>query len=68
MNKYSLKIRMDGPTDLPYSWEIFRADQEYPVEKSRETFRTALLAKMAGNEVLRQLECQQTDGTRKAKR
>lgn len=68
MKTYSLKVRKDGPANLPFSWEIFRADQKYPVEKSRKTYRTELLAKMAGNDILRQLECQQIDGTRKAKR
>jgi hypothetical protein len=61
MSKYRLKIRTDGHVDLPYSWEIFRADEEYPVEKSRETFRTALLAKMAGGKSLRRLEYQEAD-------
>jgi hypothetical protein len=68
MSKYRLKIRMDGPVDLPYSWEIFRADEEYPVEKSRETFRTALLAKMAGGKIMRRLEYQSDDAIRRTNR
>lgn len=68
MAKYRLKIITDGPSTSPHTWAIFRADEEYPVEKSREHFRTALLAKMAGNKILRRLEFQEADAIRKAKR
>ena len=68
MPKYRLKIITDGPSVSPHIWAIFRADEEYPVEKSREYFRTALLAKMAGNKILRRLEYQEADTIRKAKR
>ena len=68
MLKYRLKIITDGPSASPHTWAIFRADEEYPVEKSRETFRTALLAKMAGSKILRRLEFQEADDSRKPKR
>jgi hypothetical protein len=68
MRKYHLKIRTDGPLALPYSWELYGDGADYPSEKSRETFRTALLAKMAGNKILRRLEFQEIDDSRKPKR
>jgi hypothetical protein len=68
MARYRLKIVTDGSLDSPHTWAISRADEEFPVEKSRESFRTALLAKMAGSKILRQLETQQADAFKKAKR
>jgi hypothetical protein len=56
MPKYALKLLSDGPPPSPHRWAIYRADQDYPVEKSREYFRSALLAKIAGNKALRELE------------
>jgi hypothetical protein len=68
MPKYRLKIITDGPSTSPHTWAIFRASEEYPVDKSHEYFRTTLLAKMAGNKILRRLEFQEADDIRKANR
>jgi hypothetical protein len=67
MPTYRLVIKMDGPPDLPYSWELYKGDADYASKKSRETFRTKLLARMAGNTILRRLEYQQGDAIRKGK-
>jgi hypothetical protein len=56
------------PTDSPHSWAILRADEEFPIEKSGEQFRTQLLAKMAGGKIMRRLEYQSEEAFRKAKR
>jgi len=68
MPRYRLKIISDGSLASAHTWAIFRADEEYPVERSREYFRTALLAKMAGNKILRQLETQHADAFKKVNR
>jgi hypothetical protein len=68
MPKYRLQIKSGGPATSPFSWELYREGEEYPREKSRETFRTVLLAKMAGNNVLRELEHQGGRAPKKAKR
>lgn len=68
MAKYRLEIKSGGPTTSPFSWVLHREGEEYPREKSRENFRTPLLAKMAGNKVLRELESQGCAEARKSKR
>ena len=52
---YTLRVTSGGQKPKPYSWEIFRSGEPYPFRKSVETFRTAILAKMAGHAVLERL-------------
>jgi hypothetical protein len=64
MPEYRLKIIADGLAVASYPWALFRANEEFPFEKSRANFRTQLLAKMAGSKILRRLEHKHEDAVR----
>jgi hypothetical protein len=68
MVQYRLEIVTDGLAATPHSRAIFRADEQFPIEKSRAHFRTPLLARMAGGKILRRLEYKHEDSIMKAKR
>ena len=65
MPKYLLQIRSDDLATSPYWWVLYREGEEHPGERSRDSFRTALLAKMSGNKVLHELERQDRGASRK---
>jgi len=52
---YTLRITGNGQKPKPYSWEIFRTGEPFPFRKSDESFRTAILAKIAGHAALDRL-------------
>jgi hypothetical protein len=52
---YTLRVSDRGQKPKPYSWEIFRIGEAHPFRKSAETFRTAILAKIAGQAALGRL-------------
>jgi hypothetical protein len=52
---YTLHINPGGVKPKPYSWEIFRTGEPFPFRKSAETFRSPILAKMAGQLALTRL-------------
>jgi len=52
---YTLRVTDKGSELKPYAWEIFRVGEPFPFRKSAESFRTAILAKMAGHAVLASL-------------
>jgi len=49
---YTLHIASGGPKPKPYSWEILRMGEAFPLRKSAETYRSPILAKMAGHVAL----------------
>ena len=53
MAEYRLKITHNVSEQLPYSWEIYRSDEDFPIEKSKQRYRAALSAKIAGHEAMR---------------
>ena len=55
MSGYTLHINKDGLKPKPYSWEIYRNGEPFPFRKSSETFRSPILAKIAGHAVLSRL-------------
>ena len=54
--KYTLHIRDNGSTPPAYNWEIYRTGEPFPFRKSTETFRSSILAKMAGSAALNRLK------------
>ena len=56
MAVFKLHITKDKSVNpRPYTWEIYIDGQDRPIEKSTESYSSALVAKMAGNAALRQL-------------
>ena len=56
MAVFKLRIIKDkGVNPRPYTWEIYLDGQDHPIEKSTESYSSALVAKLAGNAALRQL-------------
>ena len=55
MAEYRLKITRDGERQRPYGWEIYRSDEDFPIEKSQEGYRSAISAKVAGHEAMRRI-------------
>jgi hypothetical protein len=54
--RYILHINSSGTTPNRYSWEIHRAGEPFAFRKSTEAFRTAILAKIAGNVAIARLQ------------
>jgi hypothetical protein len=56
MSPYRLRINNDDGGPTPYSWEIYRSDEQFPVQQSGKKFRSAILAKVDGHKAMRQLQ------------
>ncbi len=56
MAVYTVHILSDRPHPTPYTWQILEAGGILPAERARESFRTAISAKVAGHRALRQLQ------------
>jgi hypothetical protein len=53
--RYILHINSGGAAPNRYSWEIHRAGEPFAFRKSAEAYRTAILAKIAGNVAIARL-------------
>ena len=53
--QYTLHVNPGGSKPKPFTWEIFRDGEPFPFRKSGETFRSPILAKIAGYKVMREL-------------
>lgn len=53
--EYTLHIKSDGAKPEPYTWEIYRTGESFPFRKSPDSFRSPILAKIAGHGALGRL-------------
>lgn len=52
---FSVVVKSNAPQPKPWQWEVYRAERNSPIERSRVFFATATEADRAGKAALRSL-------------
>ena len=53
--EYRLHINSHGSKPKPFTWEIFRQGEPFAFRKSSESYRSPIMAKIAGHKAIREL-------------